>query len=76
MVREDAQSFTIPFSHVQLRGKAGKLLKTRFAFVPSKYLSEFDVTTMRAEALRVAAAELGADSAAYKRILTSLEAAE
>lgn len=72
---EDAKTFTIPFAHVQLRGTKGQLLKNRWAFVPSKYLVEFDAQAMLEEALRKAAQDFGADSKAYKRLLKSLGAA-
>jgi hypothetical protein len=60
----DSKSFTIPFAHVQLRGIRGALLKNRWAFVPAKYLVEFDVEAMREQTMRAAA----------ERVLKQLEA--
>lgn len=53
LVGEDGR-FTIPFACVRLRGANGKLLRTRYAFIPSKYLVEFDVDSMREAAMREA----------------------
>jgi hypothetical protein len=71
----DSKSFTIPFAHVQLRGIKGALLKTRWAFVPEKYLVEFDVEALREQTMRETAEKFGLDSAPYKRLLKQLEAA-
>ncbi|MQA39014.1 hypothetical protein [Rugamonas aquatica] len=71
----DSTSFTIPFAHVQLRGIKGTLLKTRWAFVPEKYLVEFDVEALREQTMRETAEKFGLDSAPYKRLLKQLEAA-
>lgn len=69
----DSKTFTIPFAHVQLRGVKGQLLKTRWAFVPSKYLVVFDAPAMLKVALTAAEQQLGAESKAFQRILRSLE---
>lgn len=71
----DAISYTIPFAHVQLRGVKGTLLKNRWAFVPAKYLVEFDVEALREEELRRMAERYDAESDAYKRLLKLMEAA-
>lgn len=71
----DSTTYTIPFAHVQLRGKKGQLLKNRWAFVPAKYLAEFDVETMREETMAKAAERFGDDSPGYLRVLSHLEAA-
>jgi DNA-binding MarR family transcriptional regulator len=71
----DSKSFTLPFAHVQLRGIEGTLLKNRWAFVPAKYLVEFDVEAMREQTMRDAAARFGLDSQAYKRVIKQLETA-
>lgn len=71
----DNKSFTIPFAHVQLRGVKGTLLKTRWAFVPAKYLVEFDVEALREQAIAATAKECGLDSPQYKRMLKQMGAA-
>lgn len=72
----DSTTFTIAFAHVQLRGSRGRILKNRWAFVPAKYLAEFDVEAMREEAMRVCAERYGADSPAYARLIMQMGAAD
>jgi hypothetical protein len=71
----DSKTYTIPFAHVQIRGTKGTLLKNRWAFVPARYLVEFDVEALREGELRKKAERYGADSDAYKRLLNQMEAA-
>lgn len=59
---------------MQLRGVKGTLLKTRWAFVPAKYLVEFDVEVLRELAMRAAAEQFGLDSPHYVRMLKQMEA--
>jgi hypothetical protein len=67
VISED-NSFSIPFSHVQLRGKGGRLMQSKFAFVPSKYLCHFDVAALRAQEQARVDAQYGADSKHAARI--------
>lgn len=60
---------------MKLRGAKGQLLKTRWAFVPSKYLVEFDAPAMLEAAMREAAEQFGCESKQYRKILRSLEVA-
>lgn len=51
------------------------MLKNRWAFVPAKYLVEFDVEALREGEMRKTAERYGADSDAYKRMLKLMEVA-
>jgi ribosomal protein L24 len=75
VVSVDSKTFTIPFAQVQLRSVKGPLLKKRGAFVPVKYLVEFDVEAMREQKLRDTAERFGLDSPQYNRVLVQMEAA-
>lgn len=61
VVAED-HSYSIPFTHVQLRGRGGQLMQSKFAFVPSKYICDFDVEQMRLDEQAKVDAQFGADS--------------
>ncbi|MES2319977.1 MAG: hypothetical protein V4631_21055 [Pseudomonadota bacterium] len=73
LVGEDTTTFTIPFTSVQLRAGGGKLFKTKFALVPSKYIVAFDVDKLRADELAAAAEKYGTDSSLYKRVVRAVE---